>query len=112
MSPKSTFTVPLGNVVELVTETQKTHRGNHTSEKQVPFHTGKEAEETKLSSSRLTVGSHTKDSTAQVALHPSDNADELHPLQTVEEDFEMGGNNVFDLDMEGNPPPSNVCVLQ
>jgi hypothetical protein len=47
-----------------------------TSEKWVPFDTGKEVKEAKPSSSRIAAGNDANDGTAQVAGHPSDDADE------------------------------------
>lgn len=110
MSPRSTFTVPLGDVIELVTETRRTRRGNRTTEKQVPFHSNNACEDAKGSSSKKknTAGTQASDSTAKASTHPS-NDYELHPLHNVEDTFEMESDNIFDFDMEEPPPSSNVC---
>ena len=41
MPPKSVFTIPLGNVKEIQTETRRTKRSFHTSTKEVPFYSAK-----------------------------------------------------------------------
>ena len=41
MSPKTIFTVPLGNVKEIVTETKRTKRSVRTTTKEVPFYSSK-----------------------------------------------------------------------
>jgi hypothetical protein len=110
MSPRSTFTVPLGDVIELVTETRRTQRGNCTTEKQVPFHSNNACEDAKgsLSKKKNTAGTQASDSAAKASSHLSDDY-ELHPLHNVEDAFDMEGDNIFDFDMEEPPPLSNVC---
>src|ERR1700677_688623 len=111
MSPKSTFTVPRGDVIELVTETRKTRRGIRTIEKKVPFHSGREPNTTKASTSKIAGGAQSDQSAAKASKHPSDDTDELHPLHAVEEDFELEGDNAIDLDLEESLPSLNVCAL-
>ena len=48
MPRKTNFTVPMDNVVEVVSRTQRTKRGLQTSEKEVPIHSSHWANLAKL----------------------------------------------------------------
>jgi hypothetical protein len=66
--PKSTFNIPLGNVIEHVTETWRTWRGNCTTEKQVPFHLDNAPKDANASSSKKSTGTQASDSTVNVKI--------------------------------------------
>jgi hypothetical protein len=110
MTPKSTFIVPLGDAVEVVTERRKTRRGTKTTEKKVAFQAPKGMKTSKASTSKAAVPRLPGDSAAQASNLPSDDGDELHPLYTMEDHPEEQGDDLIDFDNEEPPPPSNVCA--
>jgi hypothetical protein len=76
MSPKSVYTVPMGNVVEVVTHTTRSGRGIRSRETEVPFHSSralgsKRNMDVDASESRVHVSSHTSD------------GEETHPLRVT-----------------------------
>jgi hypothetical protein len=104
--------MPLGDVIEVVTQSWRTWQGKHTTEMQVPFHSGKEAKAANALPSNNATGSQPSDTVANTSRCPSDDTDELHPLCTVEEVFEVEGDNIFDSEMEDPSPPPKVCLME
>ena len=94
MPPKTIFTVPLGNVKEVVTETRWTKHGVRTSTKEVPFYSSNQG---KLGrSSEPKHHPHAHKAHAELSDIIYEDAEESHPLSSID-----GQDDGFEgLDME------------
>lgn len=111
MPPKTNYTVPLGNVVEMITKSKRTKQGVRTTEIEVPFQSSKLKKSAQASGSKKrtvihTEAVHTEAVGAQASRHPSHDTEETHPLQFIaaqEDDFQ-------DFQTEDMPSQSDVCT--
>ena len=82
MPPKSIFTVPLGNVKEIVTETKRTKHGVRTSTKEVPFYSSKQARSGQSSVPKRPPHAHADQ--AQSSEIICEDTEESHPLPSID----------------------------
>jgi hypothetical protein len=84
MPPKTTFSIPLGDVDEVVTQTRRSKRGLHTTQKEVPFHSSKPKKSGQSLRSRPQAVSDANEDQAQTYRQISDDTEESHPLHTTD----------------------------
>ena len=95
--------------VELVTQTRRTQRGIRTTEKQVPFHSSKQAKPCKESASKTTLVSQSGEPSRQ----QSDLSKEVQPIPTMEEHLDEQGDLGIDHDKDYDieePMPAIKCM--
>ncbi|KAH8976825.1 hypothetical protein EDB86DRAFT_2839044 [Lactarius hatsudake] len=105
MPQKNTYTIPMGDVVEVVTETRRTACGLHTIVKEVPFHskTGR-AKSGQASHSQYRAEPTVDQVQSQSFGQPSRGEEESHTLQPMEP-YE---NDMPAIQMEDTQPQANI----
>ena len=94
MPPKTIFTVPLGNVKEVVTETRRTKHGVRTSTKEVPFYSSNQGKSGRSSEPKHHPHAHKAHAESSNIIY--EDAEESHPLPSID-----GQDDGFEgLDME------------
>ncbi|KAH9009792.1 hypothetical protein EDB85DRAFT_2162272 [Lactarius pseudohatsudake] len=85
MAPKNTYTIPMGDVVEVVAETRRTARGLRTIVKEVPFHSKKGKAKSGQASHSQSRAEPTIDQVRSQSFgQPSRGEEESHTLQPME----------------------------
>ena len=107
MAPKSTFSIPMGDVIEVVTETKRSKRGVRTVEKEVPFHSSSLATRSASSRPKETVMGNFDRPSMDETSHQLDEVAETHTLQPIEEQEDQ----ILHLDIEDPSLQSNVCFM-
>ena len=105
MPPKKTFTVPMGDVVEVVTQTRRSKRGIRTTERDVPFHSSKPKKSEKASGSNQPSQAHVETVEAQASKQPSRDIEGSHTYQLMEEPEDP----LLDFHIEETCSQSYVC---
>jgi hypothetical protein len=106
MPRKTNFTIPMGDVVEVVSESKKPKRGLRSTGKDVPSHSSEQTVSGKASRSRLKANSQTEGIQAHASGHPPHETEESHTLnftETQEDDSHDGP-------AEEGHPQSYVCT--
>ena len=85
MAPKTHFTIPLGNTVDVVTHTQRGVREVRTTDKVVSRQTTKKKTSGKTSGARSKAVGHTETPDGQGSRLASNDSEETHTLQSLEE---------------------------
>jgi hypothetical protein len=106
MPPKTTFTVPMGDVVEVVTQTRRSKRGIRTTEKEVPFHSSKSKKPSKASGSGHPTQAPVEVVETQASIPPHD-IEGSHTYQLMEEPEDP----LPDVQIEDTLSQSNVCTI-
>jgi hypothetical protein len=89
MGPKNTYTIPMGDVVEVVAETRRIGRGLRTTVKEVPLHS-KKGRSGQSSQSQPRAEAAVDPIQSQSFEHPSKGIEEsytLHPMEPYENDM-------------------------
>jgi len=89
MGPKNTYTIPMGDVVEVVAETRRIGRGLRTTVKEVPLHS-KKGRSGQSSQSQPRAEPAVDPIQSQSFEHPSKGIEEsytLHPMEPYENDM-------------------------
>jgi hypothetical protein len=81
MPPKATFSKPLGDVVEIVTETKRTKRGLRTTEREVPIDSSKDKKTGQPSRSKSQARKNAIPKVDHRSLHISSDDEESIPLR-------------------------------
>jgi hypothetical protein len=92
MPPKKPSSKPMGDVVEIVTETRRTRRGLRTTEKEVLVHSSKDKKSGQPSRSRSQPRSNMATKQGRASGHISSDDDETIPLRhtNIQEDILEG----------------------
>jgi hypothetical protein len=106
MPPKTTFTVPMGDVVEVVTQTRRSKRGIRTTEREVPFHSSKPKKSGKASGSNQPSQAHVETVEAQASRHPSRDIEGSHTYQLMDDPEDP----LLDIQIEETHSQSNACT--
>jgi hypothetical protein len=101
MPPKTEFTIPMGDVVQVVTKTRRSKREVRTTEKVALQHSYKHTKSGTGSESRSHIGLD-----MQPSGNPSQNltTEEVHTIQLLEAQEDDGE------DLQTGPGESNVCA--
>jgi hypothetical protein len=94
MPPKTTFSIPLRDVVEIVSETKRTKRGLRTTEKEVPIDSSKDKKTGQSSRSKSQAHRNATTKLGRASGHISSDDGESIPLRhTAQEDIieDQGG---------------------
>lgn len=105
MPRKTNFTVPMDNVVEVVSRTQRTKRGLRTSEKEVPIHSSHQAKSGKASRSNpkdYRLGDDAQAQGSRSSPHETEESHSLQPMEPQEDD-------ILAFEAEDGPPHNDVC---
>lgn len=107
MAPKSTFSIPMGDVTEIVTETKRTKRGVRIIEREVPFHSSKELRKPRNSGSQSVQKTRdcSEDNVMHADTHKSDKIEESHTLDAIAEQ----GDDGINWDIDEPSLQSTVC---
>lgn len=102
MPPKKTSSIPLGDIVEIVTETRQTRRGLRTTEKEVLIHSSKDKKSGQPSRSKSQPRRNTATKQGCASGHISSDDEETIPLRhtNVQEDILEGQGDDEDDDIE------------
>ncbi|KAI9443974.1 hypothetical protein H4582DRAFT_2053729 [Lactarius indigo] len=103
MPPKNTFTIPMGDVVEVVNQTRKTKRGLHTTVKEVPFHLkkGKSGQASMSQTGVETTMETVQSQSSRDSPHGIEESHTLHHIEPYEPDLQ-------DFQAEESQPQQNT----
>jgi len=106
MAPKNTYTIPMGDVVEVVAETRRIGRRLRTTVKEVPVHSRKGKAKSGQASHSQSRAEPTIDQVQSQSFgQPSRGEEESHTLQPMEP-YE---NDMPAIQMEDTQPQASVC---